>query len=166
MAGPGEAGGAKPAKKGSVLLGWVLPILALTAVAAGGGGLIGMQIVSAVRATVLKDAQAQPIAASSIKIGMSAVRELAPIVTNLASPEGAVVRLQTAIVYDKSDAQQIDIVAAKIGDDMLAFVKTLTVAELQGASGLQHLREDLNDRAAVRSDGRVHELMIEMLVVQ
>ena len=94
------------------------------------------------------------------------MKELAPIVTNLAAPEGAVVRLQTAIVYDKSDAQQIDIVAAKIGDDILAFVKTLTVAQLQGASGLQHLREDLNERAAVRSDGRVHELMIEMLVVQ
>lgn len=166
MAGPGEAGGAKPAKKGSVLLGWVLPILVLTIAAAGGGGLIGMQIVSAVRVTALRDAQAPATSPGSVKIGISAVKELAPIVTNLAAPEGAVVRLQTAIVYDKSDAQQIDIVAAKIGDDVLAFVKTLTVAELQGASGLQHLREDLNDRAAVRSDGRVHELMIEMLVVQ
>lgn len=152
--------------KASPLLGWVVPLLALTAVAAGGGGLIGRQIVSAVRAAAGKDSPAQSVPAGAVQLGTSAVKELAPVVTNLASPEGAVVRLQAAIVYDKSDAQQIDIVAAKIGDDMLAFVKTLTVAQLQGSSGLQHLREDLNERAAVRSDGRVRELMIEMLVVQ
>ena len=56
--------------------------------------------------------------------------------------------------------------AARISDDLLAFVKTLTMAQLQGASGLQHLREDLTERALVRSDGRVREVMIETLVVQ
>ena len=49
---------------------------------------------------------------------------------------------------------------------MLAFVRTLTLAQLQGASGLQHLREDLNERVAIRTDGHIHELMIEMLVIQ
>jgi flagellar FliL protein len=97
---------------------------------------------------------------------MVAVRELPPIVTNLAAPEGAWMRLQTAIVYDKIDAPQMDLVAAKIGEDTLAFVKTLTMAQLQGATGLQHLREDLNERAAVRSDGHVKEMMIEMMVIQ
>ena len=152
--------------KGSVLLGTIVPILLLTAGAAGGGALVGMHIVSTVRMMGTKEAQVPAASTGAVQLGTSAVKELAPIVTNLASPDGAVVRLQTAIVYDKSDAQQIDIVAAKIGDDILAFVKTLTVAQLQGASGLQQLREDLNERAAVRSDGRVHELMIEMLVVQ
>ena len=152
--------------KRNVLLGWVLPILALTLAAAGGGALIGLQIVSAIRAAVLSESQAQAASAGSQLLGNSAVKELAPIVANLASPDGSWVRLQTAIVYDKSEAPQIDVVAARIDDDILAFVKTLTVAQLQGASGLQHLREDLNERAALRSDGRVRELMIEMLVVR
>jgi flagellar protein FliL len=150
----------------NLLLGWILPLLGLTVAAVGGGALIGTQILSAVRAVPASDAQAQNAPAGSTAIGTSAVKELAPIVTNLSSPDGAFVRLQTAIVYDRSQSQQIDVVAAKIGDDILAFVKTLTVAQLQGASGLQHLREDLNERAALRSDGRVRELMIEMLVVQ
>ena len=89
-----------------------------------------------------------------------------PIVTNLAIPEGISIRLQTAIVYDKTDAPQIDVIATKIGEDVLAFVRTLTLAQIQGSSGLQALRDDLNERAVVRSDGKVRELLIEMLVVR
>jgi flagellar FliL protein len=48
----------------------------------------------------------------------------------------------------------------------LGFLQTLSVLQLGGPSGLQHLREDLNDRAIVRSDGRVRELVIESIVVQ
>ena len=57
--------------------------------------------------------------------------------------------------------------AAQISDDLVAFLKTLTIRQLQGASGLQNLREDLNERApSVRSDGKVTEVVIEALVVQ
>ena len=74
--------------------------------------------------------------------------------------------MQTAIVYDKTDAPQMDVIATKIGEDVLAFVRTLTLAQIQGSSGLQALRDDLNERAVVRSDGKVRELLIEMLVVR
>lgn len=152
-------------KKSSLLMGIVVPLLALTVVAGGGGALVGRQIVSAIRA------QASPVVAAAPtpraqENESSAIKELQPVLTNLQAPEGAWVRLQTAIVYDKSDAPQIDVLSARIGEDVLAFMKTLTVAQLQGASGLQHLREDLNERASLRSDGRVRELVIEMLVVQ
>ena len=56
--------------------------------------------------------------------------------------------------------------AAQISDDLVAFAKTLTLSQLQGASGLQNLRDDLNERAAVRSQGKVREVVIETLVVQ
>ncbi len=162
-----NAADAAPAKKGGGLLGLLLPLVVLTLIAGGGGGLIGMQIVAAVKTSLTPDTKvAAPTVAA--KIGPdTAVKELIPIVTNLAAPDGASwVRLQTAIVYDKADAPQIEVLAAKVTDDMLAFVRTLTLAQLQGASGLQHLREDLNERASIRSDGHIHELMIEMLVVQ
>ncbi len=156
-------------KKPSMLMGTIVPLVVLTLVAGGGGALIGMQIVNSVRAKAMPvtaptaETAAAPASAAT---HVFAVKELAPIVTNLMAPEGAYVRLQTAVVYDKSDAAQIDLLAARIGEDSLSFVKTLTTAQLQGASGLQHLREDLNERASLRSDGRIHEMVIEMLVVQ
>ena len=88
------------------------------------------------------------------------------MVTNLAAPEGAWIRLQTAIVYDKTDAAAIDALAPKVSEDVLTFVRTLTLDQIQGASGLEALRDDLNERARLRSDGKVRELLIEMLVVR
>jgi flagellar FliL protein len=161
--GKSEVTPAPPTKKTSAL-GLIVPLVLLTAAAAGGGSLVGAQILAATKGTAAPEAP--HVASTAPLVGKSVVKELDPIVTNLASPDGAWIRLQTAIVYDKADVPQVDLLAAKIGDDILAFVKTLTVAQIQGASGLQQLREDLNERANVRSEGRVRELMIEMLVVQ
>ena len=48
----------------------------------------------------------------------------------------------------------------------LAYLRTLSMAQIEGASGLQHLREDLNERVAIRTKGAVRELIVESLVVQ
>ena len=154
------------AKKGS-MLGALIPILVLTVAAGGGGALIGTQIVSAAKSAAEKAAHGSDVTKPPTPLASTeALKELVPVVTNLVSPEGTSIRLQTAIVYDKSDAPQIDVIATQIGEDVLAFVRTLTLAQIQGASGLQALRDDLNERAVVRSDGKVRELLIEMLVVR
>ena len=49
--------------------------------------------------------------------------------------------------------------AGEIAGDILAFMRTQTLAQIQGVAGLQHLRQDLNERVATRSRGqraRVH----------
>jgi flagellar FliL protein len=156
-------------KKGSKL-GALVPILVLTLAAGGGGALIGKQIVSATRAGADKPAagaegaKAAPAAAPAGSERQ--LKELAPVVTNLAAPEGSWIRLQTAIVYDKNDAPAMELVGRKVSEDILTFVRTLTLEQIQGASGLEALRDDLNERAQLRSDGKVRELLIEMLVVR
>lgn len=99
-------------------------------------------------------------------VGTITVRELPSIVTNLAGTERVMIRLQTAILFDAKAIANPDVLASQIADDILAFLTTVTSSQIEGASGLQHLREDLNDRAKVRSQGRVRELIIETLVVQ
>lgn len=148
-------------------LGAIVPILVLTLAAGGGGALIGRQIVAATRAADHKEG-ASPDAGKTAAAAapVRTLKELAPVVTNLAAPEGSWIRLQTAIVYDKTDAPAMDLLAPKVGEDVLAFVRTLTLEQIQGASGLEALRDDLNERARLRSDGKVRELLIEMLVVR
>ena len=150
------------------MLGAIVPILVLTLAAAGGGAVIGKQIVSATRAAGEKAATpadaSKPAAAATLPA--RTLKELTPVVTNLADPDGSWIRLQTAIVYDKTDAPAMEALAPKVSEDVLAFVRTLTLEQIQGASGLEALRDDLNERAKVRSDGKVRELLIEMLVVR
>lgn len=151
-------------------MGLIVPVLVLTLVAAGGGVVVARQVVAAAKAAaeIAPPAGEKPATAAVPAEAPSpvAIKELAPVLTNLAAPDGAVVRLQAAIIYDKAYAPQVDVMAATIGDDTLAYMKSLTMAQLQGAEGLQHLREDLGERAAMRSDGRVRDVLIEALVVQ
>ena len=55
---------------------------------------------------------------------------------------------------------------ARIGDDILAYLRTVSLRQLEGPIGLENIRQDLNDRAAIRSDGKVREFVIRTLVVQ
>ncbi len=150
----------KPAGKGGLLI----TVATLTVLAAVGGALVGKLATrphtAPATATGVETGKPLPYA------GDIEVMELPAIVTNLAQPEEARVRMQVAMVYPKRGVENVTLLAARINDDIVTFLKTLTVAGLQGPSGLQALREDLNERAAVRSDGKVREIIIEALVVQ
>ena len=50
--------------------------------------------------------------------------------------------------------------------DTVAYLRTLSLPLIEGASGLLHLREDLNDRARIRSGGKVRDLIIHTLIVE
>ena len=153
------------AKAKSGKAGFVITVATLTVLAAVGGGLVGKVVAPRAKAAPVAVADAattKPLPYA----GDIEVRELPPVVTNLARPEEARVRIQVAMVTLKAGVDNPALLAARINDDIIAFLKTLSVADLQGPSGLQGLREDLNERAAVRSGGKVREIIIEALVVQ
>ena len=91
--------------------------------------------------------------------------QLAPIITNLAQPSGKYIRLEGAILVEPGYADA-KILAAQVGEDVIMLLKTLVLAQIQGASGLNHLREDINERVRVRSEGKAHEFIIQSLVVE
>lgn len=95
----------------------------------------------------------------------SRLYRLKPIVTNLTEPADVWLRLDAAIVFE-DEMPNSEVISAEVSEDLLAFLKTLKVGQLEGATQLQHLREDLKDRVAIRSGGDVRDLIIESLVVQ
>jgi flagellar FliL protein len=92
--------------------------------------------------------------------------ELPPIITNLAAPADTWIRLEVSIVFDPKDVPHPEALGGDIAGDLLAYLRTMTVAELEGPIGLQNLRQDLSERVAIRSAGKVGELIIRTLVVQ
>lgn len=92
--------------------------------------------------------------------------ELPPIVGNLAAPAGVWVRLEASITVDPMEAKELEKMRGEVTQDMLAYLATLTLPQIQGSLGLQHLREDLDERLAIRSARRARDLVIHTLVVQ
>jgi flagellar FliL protein len=94
------------------------------------------------------------------------IRELPPIVTNIAMPEDVWIRIESSLVFDAEKLPEPDMAIKEITGDILSYLRTLSLPQVQGARGLRHLREDLNERVAIRTEGKVKELLIQGMVVQ
>ncbi|MBV8103580.1 MAG: flagellar basal body-associated FliL family protein [Hyphomicrobiales bacterium] len=96
----------------------------------------------------------------------STLYDLPPVITNLGSPQDVWIRFEGSIVFDPKTLSHPEAIAGEIGDDFLAYLRTVSLKQLEGPIGLQNIREDLKERAATRSGGKVRELVIRTLVVQ
>lgn len=160
MAGSGdtsEAGSAKPKRS---LMSVILEFAVVTLIAAAAGA--GMAMLQGAPAA----APALPKKDEAAETPHLTLLDLPPIVTNLASPADLWIRLEASIVVEGKSFTPSEVLVAEIASDVLAYLRTLTVAQIEGPIGLQNIRQDLNDRAAVRSKGKVVELVLKTLVVQ
>lgn len=146
---------------------WFPALVMLTLIALGVGSLSGIHLANTVKRLANAEKEAAQSASRPLKYsGNTVIKTLEPVVANLSEPSDVWVRLETAIIFDNGTIENPDVMSGEIRQDMMAYVKTLTLAQIEGPSGLQHLREDLNERARVRADGRVRELLIETMIVQ
>jgi flagellar FliL protein len=145
---------------------WLAAFLLITAVSAGAGALSSLHLFSTVQrlAESQKDAQERPVASSFSP--SARLRKIAPVITNLGSPPGSWIRMEASVVTDQLNEEDASSLLAQLGEDIVSYLRTVSPVQIEGARGLQHLREDLNERATVRSNGKVRELIIETLVVQ
>jgi flagellar FliL protein len=160
------AGAAGTTERSAGLLGFIIAMLVATVVAGVGGGIFGMYGLGTTVTEVGKKSEPPPERAKTPFAPGQNVRALSPIVTNLAGPRGTWIRLEAAIVVDSAAASEESMLAAKIAEDIMAFLRTVPLAQIEGANGFQHLREDLNDRVRARSGGNVRELIIQSMIVE
>ena len=154
--------------KKSNKFGFPIAMVLITLLAVGGGFGLGKMLLARLHPAAAETVAGAPnaVPASSGYGSDTQVKELPAIVTNLAGSEGTEVRLQVSIVYLKSSLPDAAVMVAKLSDDIVAFLKTITLPQLQGASGLQNLRDDLNERASIRSQGAIREVIIETLATR
>jgi flagellar FliL protein len=93
-------------------------------------------------------------------------RDLQPLITNIVMPPDLWVRLEATVVYDQAEIDNPEVMMAEVSGDLLGYLRTLTLRELQGADGLMFLRQDLKERVALRTQNKVRDLVIQALVVQ
>lgn len=156
----------EPAARRSSPLSLILAVLVLTVLAAGAGGSFGMLVLP--KAPVAAKGKVDAAAHDPGKglSGGASLKTLAPITTNLAGPKSTWVRLEASLVFDGGLPAEADLMAGRIADDILAFLRTVSLADIEGPSGFQNLREDLNDRARIRSGGKARELVIQTLLIE
>lgn len=149
--------------------GTMVALLMVTVAAIAAGALFGLQVQVLVERSLKPSDEATEIEPADIKPVLpeaAAIRNLPPVVTTLDGPQRDWVRIEASIVLAGEPSAGDDLLAAKIAEDIVAFMQTVSAADIEGASGFQHLREDLIDRARVRSDGRVRDLVVHTFIVE
>jgi flagellar FliL protein len=176
-----EATAAKPGPSIVIQLGL---LLIMTAVATGIGWLSGGYLNGTVPHEQAADAMPAPAGegghdaggaghgearegedghGDAVANGNPLVLTLAPITTNLAAPSDVWLRLELNIVLDAPPEPGL---ADSIHQDLLAFVRTVKMHQIEGASGFQHLKADLDERASIRSNGHVKAVLIKTLLFE
>lgn len=85
------------------------------------------------------------------------------ITTNLADPTDVWARMELALVFNETPDP---VLAERIHQDFLAYLRTVKARQIAGASGFQHLKTDLEERARIRSDGRVKQILVRTLLFE
>ncbi|MBB4199361.1 hypothetical protein CCR94_05885 [Rhodoblastus sphagnicola] len=101
-----------------------------------------------------------------VSVAQMGSMDIPAAVTNLASPHEVWVRIEGAILFEGKTLPRGDVLVAEISADILALLRTLTLEQIQGVSGLEHLRSDISERVRTRSGGLVSRFIIKALVVQ
>lgn len=146
-----------------------LTVLVLSFVAIGLGWVSGSFMVKSLteRAVEVYKAQREETKPLASKyVGEIELRKVPAVVTNLANSATDWVRIEASIVFERGAKKDPDLLVAETRQDMLSYLRTVSLAQIQGASGLVHLREDVNERAKIRSGSLIKEVIIETLVVQ
>jgi flagellar FliL protein len=92
-------------------------------------------------------------------------KPMPPVLTNLTGDRPGWIKLELVALLD-ADTPSSDALAAELSQDVLAYMRTVSLNQITGPSGIQALREDLDQIARIRSKGKSRGLLIRTLVVE
>lgn len=170
-----EDGQAK--KKGGMVM-TIAGVAVVTLVGAGGGWVLGGMIAPPPPAKAAAEAPAaagghgeagkegkegkeagiQPISAEANGIVL-----LDPITTNLAYPSDNWVRLEVALMFRGPTDVPL---SQEIHQDIMSYLRTVSLQQIEGPRGFQYLRDDLQERVDLRAKGRVSKVMFRTFVIE
>ncbi|WP_149738404.1 flagellar basal body-associated FliL family protein [Rhizobium sp. RU20A] len=177
------------AKKKSSPMVLIGAVVVLTLIAAGGGWMIGgmvapkpmtKEMADAIEA--VKKAEAEKKAALAAGAPADAhggdkkeeglpkafteahgILQLDPITTNLAYPTENWIRLELALAFKGEPDVKI---AEAVQADVAAYLRTVSLQQIQGPRGFQYLRDDIQERVDLRSEGRITNVIFRTFVIQ
>lgn len=91
------------------------------------------------------------------------ILQLEPITTNLAYPTENWVRLELALLFKGPPDAPL---AEQIHQDIAAYLRTVSLQQIQGPRGFEYLKDDIQERVDLRSEGRVTNVIFRTFVIQ
>lgn len=159
-----------PPVAGSSTADLVKAMIAAILLGVAGGGAFGYFAIPVGTAPApaegAKPEVAAPHAPSAGRFPSDALEITVPsIIVDLSGEPKSRVRLDVSIVAVHGTSES-SVLKNEVREDIIAYLKGLTVSDIQGVRGFQNLREQLEDRAKIRGRGAVLGLLIGGFVIE
>jgi len=166
---------ASPAAKGASKVMTIAALVVLTLLAGGGGWLVGgalapkplsveeAKIVEKAKEAGAEEGNNKDEGLPRIATEANGVVQLDAITTNLAYPTENWIRLEVALLFKGAPDVAM---AEQIHQDIAAYMKTVSLQQIQGPRGFQYLKDDIEERVDLRSEGRVTNVIFRTFVIQ
>jgi flagellar FliL protein len=154
-------------KSGMVMT--LVGIAVLTLLGAGGGWALGKVVAPDIKgaaeaeARTAEEQKAAEAGLPRISTEANNIVQLEPITSNLAYPSENWIRLEVALLFNGPPDVKV---AEDIHQDILAYIRTVTLQQIEGPRGFQYLRDDIQERVDLRSQGRVSKVMFRTFVIE
>ncbi len=158
-------------KKKSAMMKTIIGLAVLTLLGGGGGWVVGGMIAPSVKSA--KEAEQPAEAAEKAKAGETGLQkisteannvvQLEPITSNLAYPSENWVRLEVALLFSGPPDVKL---AEDIHQDIMAYIRTVSLQQIEGPRGFEYLRDDIQERVDLRAQGRVSKVMFRTFVIE
>lgn len=89
-----------------------------------------------------------------------------PVLTTLTEPKGKWIRLEGSILITSDAEEPPEVLAERSGEQILTYLRSLRLDQLEGPASILGLREDLTEMLRVLSNGQVKGILINGLVVE
>ncbi|WP_427927975.1 flagellar basal body-associated FliL family protein [Agrobacterium cavarae] len=150
-----------PAPKKSSPIPAIGAIAVLCLLGLGGGWFVGKMLFVPAPPAAAAPAHEAP-AEVAAPVGPSLV-SLDPIITNLGYPAENWVRLELALQFNgPSDPA----VVQELHQELMAYIRTVPLQQIQGPRGFQYLRDDLREIVDLRTKGRVSKVLFKTFVIE
>lgn len=148
--------------------GIVMPVLVAMLLGAGGGGAFGYFAMpdSTPSQPAPQNTSVAPPPPTAGRFPSDAIELAVPsVITDLDSDPKVRARLDVSIIVAHGTPETTTLLG-EVREDVIAYLKGLSLSDIQGVRGFQNLREQLDDRARVRGRGAILGLLIGGLVIE
>jgi len=148
--------------------GFLVPAIVALVLGAGSGGASGYFLMpdAAPSNSSPHNEQPAPTAPVAGRFPEDAIELAVPsIITDLDTSSKVRARLDVSIIVAHGTPETTTLLG-EVREDVIAYLKGLTLDDIQGVRGFQNLREQLDDRARIRGRGAILGLLIGGLVFE
>ncbi|MFN3744314.1 MAG: hypothetical protein ACK4TL_06380 [Hyphomicrobiaceae bacterium] len=98
--------------------------------------------------------------------GKVQIANLDPILVTLAGSQRSWARLELGVILDAPSTPDDAVLLKSMTEDIMSFMRTVPLAHVESAAGIEYLREDIQEIARLRSRGRARSIILRSLVVE